>query len=355
MISISKPEISQEEIDAVVEVLKSGYVVQGQRVQQFEEKFAALYGFDHAVAVSSGTNALWLALMLHGIAAGDEVVTTPFTFVATANAILYTGARPVFADINPNTYNIDPAEVEAKITPKTRAIVAVHLYGQPCDIEELRELADYHNLALIEDACQAHGAMSNGRYAGSFGTGCFSFYATKNMTTVEGGMVTTSEPQLAERARLLRNHGQENRYHYTELGYHFRMTDIQAALGIVQLEKIEAWTEQRLANARFLSTHLESVEAPFVKPNVRHVFHQYTVRFGERREDARRMLGNSGIGAETYYPIPLHCQPLYRRLGYDDVLPEAERACREVLSLPVHPSLSPADLEHIATTVNQIV
>ncbi|MFQ5611761.1 MAG: DegT/DnrJ/EryC1/StrS family aminotransferase [Anaerolineae bacterium] len=354
MIPISKPVIGQEEIDAVVDVLKSGYVVQGQRVRQFEEKFAALYGFEHAVAVSSGTAALWLALMLHGIGQDDEVITTPFTFVATANTILYTGGRPVFADIKPDTYNLDPADVAAKITPKTKAIVAVHLYGQVCDMDQLQELADAHNLVLIEDACQAHGAQLNGKSAGSFATGCFSFYATKNMTTVEGGMLTTSDASLAERARLLRNHGQQNRYHYAELGYHFRMTDLQAALGLVQLDKIEAWTERRIANASYLSSHIETLPPPFVKSNARHVYHQYTVRVGERRDAVREQLAEAGVRTETYYPIPLHQQPLYRNLGYDDTLPQAERASREVLSLPVHASLAQSELEQIVEAANRI-
>lgn len=354
MIPISRPIIEQDEIDAVVEVLKSGFVVQGERVRQFEEKFAAMYGLDHAVAVSSGTAALWLALLLHGIGPGDEVITTPFTFVATANTILYTGARPVFADIQPDTFNIDPADVAAKITSRTKAIVVVHLYGQMCAMDELQDLAAAHDLVLIEDACQAHGAMLNGRYAGSFGTGCFSFYATKNVTTVEGGMLTTSDPALAERARRLRNHGQQDRYHYLELGYHFRMTDLQAALGLVQLNKLEAWTNQRIANANYLSANFKTVMPPYVKPNARHVFHQYTVRVGATRDEVRQQLAEAGIRAETYYPIPLHQQPLYRGLGYEDVLPEAERASREVLSLPVHPSLAQADLDHIVATVNRI-
>ncbi len=351
-ISIAKPQLGQEEKAAVMAVLDSGMLAQGKRVAEFEARFAELCGVNHAVAVASGTAALWLSLMAHGIGAGDEVITTPFSFIASANCVLYVGARPVFVDVEPDTCLIDASAIEHKITERTRAILPVHLYGQPCDMADIADIANRHNLIVIEDACQAHGATYKGQPVGSFGTACFSFYPTKNMTTGEGGIITTNDGTLAERLRLLRNHGQSQRYRHDVLGYHCRTTDIQAAIGLVQLEKLEAWNETRIANAAYLSERLQGVQTPVACPGRGHVYHQYTIRVPDRREALQEHLRQQGIGTAIHYPLPIHHQPLYRSLGYDDDLPQAEVAGREVLSLPIHPAVSLSDLDRIVDGVN---
>ena len=351
-IPIAKPQLGAGEKAAVMSVLESGMLAQGKRVAEFEARFAELCGVKHAVAVASGTAALWVTLLAHEIGPGDEVITTPFSFIASSNCALFVGARPVFVDIDPDTCLVDASAIEAKITERTRAILPVHLYGQPCDMAAIMEIAGRHKLVVIEDACQAHGATFEGQSVGSFGTGCFSFYPTKNMTTGEGGIITTNDDSLAERLRLLRNHGQSQRYRHEVLGYHFRTTDIQAAIGLAQLEKLPAWNEQRIANAGYLSERLKGVRAPIVATNRRHVFHQYTVRVSGDRQVLQDHLSELGVGSAIHYPYPIHHQPLYRSLGYADVLPEAEAASREVLSLPVHPALSQSDLDRIVAAVN---
>jgi perosamine synthetase len=351
-IPIAKPQLGEEEKAAVVAVLESGMLAQGRRVAEFEARFAELCGVRHAVAVASGTAALWLTLLAHEIGPGDEVITTPFSFIASSNCALFVGARPVFVDVEPDTCLIDAGAIEARITERTRAILPVHLYGQPCDMAAITEIAGRHKLIVVEDACQAHGATFDGQPVGSFGTGCFSFYPTKNMTTGEGGIITTNDDALAERLRLLRNHGQSQRYRHDILGYHFRTTDIQATIGLAQLEKLPAWNEQRIANARYLSERLQGVRVPVVAPNRRHVFHQYTIRVSGDRQALQDHLSEYSVGTAIHYPHPIHHQPFYRSLGYDDVLPEAEAASREVLSLPVHPALSQSDLDRIVAAVN---
>jgi dTDP-4-amino-4,6-dideoxygalactose transaminase len=306
------------------------------------------------VATTSGTTALWLALLAHDIGPGDEVITTPFSFIATGNAILYAGATPVFVDIDPRTFNIDPAQVEAAITSRTRAILPVHLYGLPCDMPRLMAIAARHNLAVIEDACQAHGAAIDGRRAGSFGTGCFSFYATKNMTTGEGGMLTTDDAAVADRARVLRAHGMRQRYYHESLGYNFRMTDVQAALGLAQLERLPALTARRQANAVFFRSALGDLPAvwlPECEPGYEHVYHQFTLRLVGGRDEFRQRMTARGVATDIYYPRTIPQQDVYRNLGYNDFLPMAEAAAQEVVSLPVHPALSPAELEQIAYAV----
>jgi len=351
-IPIAKPLLGEDEKAAVMAVLESGMLVQGKRVAEFEARFAKLCGVKHAVAVASGTASLWLTMMAYEIGPGDEVITTPFSFIASSNCALFVGARPVFVDVDPDTCLIDASGIEARITEHTRAILPVHLYGQPCDMAAIMEIADRHNLIVIEDACQAHGATFEGQPVGSFGTGCFSFYPTKNMTTGEGGIITTNDDALAERLRLLRNHGQSQRYRHESLGYHFRTTDIQAAIGLAQLEKLGPWNEQRIANGRYLSERLTGVRVPVMARHRRHVFHQYTIRVSGDRQAFQDHLREQGVGTAIHYPLPIHHQPLYRSLGYDDVLPEAEAASREVLSLPVHPALSQSDLDRIVAAVN---
>ncbi len=355
MIPIAQPMIGEEEKQAVLEVLESGMLAQGPRVQAFEEAFAQYCGVKYAVATSSGTTALHVALLAHGIGPGDEVITTPFTFIASANSILYVGARPVFVDIDPATFNICPDLLESAITPRTKAIMPVHLFGLPADMDPILEVAERYGLMVIEDACQSHGAEYRGKRVGSFGTGCFSFYPTKNITTAEGGMITTNEEQIAEKCRVIRQHGMRRRYYHDELGFNFRMSDVHAAIGLAQLRKLEQFNEMRIANARYLSEHLRGVVVPVVPEGRRHVFHQYTIRVPDGRRDAvLDGLRERGIGTAVYYPVPVHQQQFYRDMGYNLVLPEAERAAREVLSLPVHPGLSRADLEKIADAVNAL-
>ena len=400
MIPIAHPLLGAEEEDAVLAVLRSGQLAQGERVAAFEKRFAELCQVPEAIAVSTGTAALHLALIAHEIGYGDEVITTPFSFAATANAILLVGAVPVFVDIDPETCNIDPSLVEAAITPRTKAILPVHLYGNPCDMGRLQAIAAEHHLVIIEDACQAHAASIDGKPVGSFGTGCFSFYPTKNMTTGEGGMITTSDPLIAERARLLRSHGQKERYHHVALGFNQRMTELQAAIGLAQLEKLERFTEKRRANAAYLSKHLgPAVKIPPARDGYRHVYHQYTIRVPQEssRDAWAAQLLKRGIGTAVHYPCPIHQQPFYqeardlyriaaRPLDEEQMativktptgplkssngsgaatltatrsagattprLPEAEKAAQQVLSLPVHPALGEDDL---ATIVREVL
>ena len=354
MIPIAKPLLSEEEIDAVTDVLRSGMIAEGEKVAKFETKFAEYIGVEHAIAVNSGTSALHAALLAHGIGAGDEVITTSFSFIATANSILFTGAKPVFADIEYDTFNINTDDIIDKITPKTKALMPVHLYGHPSKMKAIMEIAQDHNLIVIEDACQAHGAAYGVKKAGSFGTGAFSFYPTKNMTTSEGGMITTNDSEVAERARMIRSHGSKQRYLHEMLGYNLRMTDISAAIGLVQLGKLDDFTMMRQRNAKVLSDGLCNVDGitiPVVRDGCSHVFHQYTIRT-EKRDELAAMLNNNGIGTGTYYPIPIHKQPLYRHLGYNDNLPECEKAAGEALSLPVHPGVSKDELKTIIECIN---
>lgn len=363
MIPIARPAFSEDELAAVTAVLRTGQVAQGRQVEEFEQRFARACHVTEAVAVASGTAALHLALLAHEIGPGDEVITTPFSFAATANVILLVGATPVFVDIEPETWTLDPAQVEAAITPRTKAILPVHLYGHPASLPHLLQIAHKHHLIVIEDACQAHAASIDGRPVGSFGTGCFSFYATKNMTTGEGGMVTTCDPVLAERVRLLRNHGQQERYWHIALGYNLRMTNLQAALGLVQLERLETLTRQRIANATFLTQHLAGiVHTPIERSGYRHVYHQYTIRVPRARDAWMRRLRQCGIETTVHYATPIHRQPFYQeqRARWRAVspistaataLPVAEQAAREVLSLPVHPSLSTEELHTIVSEV----
>lgn len=356
MIPISKPYIGEEEKQAVLAVLDSGFLAQGPRTAEFEQRFAELCGTQHAIATANGTTALHLALLAHDIGPGDEVITTPFTFIASVNSILFTGARPVFADVQPDTFNVDPDQVERAITPRTRAIMPVHLYGYVCDMDALQTIAGKHGLVIIEDACQAVGATVQDRKAGSFGTGVFSLYATKNVMTAEGGMITTNDEEIAERCRLLRNHGMKRRYYHDLLGYNFRMTDIQAALGLAQLNRLAWITESRRSNAAYLNSHIHSVLLPQVKEGYGHVWHQYTIRVdgGRDREAAVRHLNSAGVGTGIFYPIPAHHQPHVRAIVGDVSMPVSERLAQEVISLPVHPLLTLEDLDTIVEAVNQL-
>jgi perosamine synthetase len=340
-------------------VLNSGMLAQGEKTKKFEERFADYCGSKFGIAVNSGTAAIHCALHAAGIKPGDEVITSPFTFVASANPILMLSAKPVFADIEEFTFNIDPEEVKKKISTKTKAIVAVDLYGQIFDAKAISEIARDNKLKVIEDACQAVGAELDGKRAGTFGDlGCFSFYATKNMITGEGGMITTDNERYAELCRRFRHHGQSERsgYEYFDLGYNYRMTDIQAAIGLEQLKKIDKFTERRIQNAKKLSKglgNINKIKIPFVKKGVNHVYHQYTI-LAQNRDRLLQCLKESEIGCGIYYPKPLHLQPVYMRLGYKEGdFPIAEKISKETLSLPVHPSLTQEDVDKIITTVGE--
>jgi dTDP-4-amino-4,6-dideoxygalactose transaminase len=352
MIRIAQPMIGPEEEAAVLAALRSGQLVQGPRVAEFEEAFAQYVGTSHAVAVSSGTSALVIALQAHGIGADDEVIVPAFTYAATANAVLLAGATPVLVDVEPDTLTIDVSSVEAAVTSRTRGVIPVHVYGHPADLTMLRHLAQHKGLVMIEDAAQAAGATWERRKAGSFGTGCFSFYATKNITTGEGGMLTTDDASLAERARLLRSQGELVRYRTDVLGANHRMTEVAAALGTVQLRKLDQWNEQRRANAAWLSSNVQGGMAPIERAEARHVYHLYTLRSNNRDAMVAHMR-KRGIEAGVYYARCVHQQPFYQERYASQSFPIAERAAGEVFSLPVHPGLSMTDLQRIADAVNE--
>ncbi|GAA4998992.1 DegT/DnrJ/EryC1/StrS family aminotransferase [Actinopolymorpha pittospori] len=355
-IPAAKPMIGDEERRAVDRVLASGMVVQGPEVAAFEEEFSALVEGRPCVAVNSGTSALHLGLLAAGVGPGDEVIVPSFTFAATANSVALTGATPVFADIEPDHFCLDPVAVEAAVSPRTVGIMPVHLYGHAADMTALQAIADRHGLALFEDACQAHLASWHGRPVGALGTiGTFSFYPTKNMTTGEGGLVVCADEEIARKVRLLRNQGMERRYENELVGFNTRMTDIAAAIGRVQLTKVGAWTERRQANASYLDTHLTGVATPKVAGGAVHVYHQYTVR-AHGRDALQARLSEAGIGTGVYYPIPNHRLPSFADgAGRGVDLPETERACREAISLPVHPALTDNDLERIVAAVTKAV
>lgn len=358
-IPIARPIIGQEEIDAVEKVLKSGMLAQGEAVKSFEDEFAAYLGVKNAIAVNNGTVALDLAIKALDLEPGSEIITPAFTFIATANCALYQGLRPVFADVDEKTFNIDPDDMQERITPRTKAVIGVHLYGQPFQISAVQEICQDRSIALVEDCAQAHGAEWKGKKVGSFGTGCFSFYPTKNMTTGEGGMITTDDDALAARLRLLRSHGDSGKYNHITLGYNYRMMNLQGALGLVQLRRLEEFTARRIANAGYLNDQIKAtgISTPFQMDGVRHVYHQYVVRVEDElhasRERLMEYLQAKGVGSAVHYPKAVYQQPFYKDLGYTDVsCPVAEDVSRRVMSLPVHPALSAEELQYISETMN---
>lgn len=353
----AKPIIGDEEREAVDRVLRSGMVAQGPEVAAFEQEFSHHFVQGRrAVAVNSGTAGLHLGLLAAGVGPGDEVIVPSFTFAATGNSVALTGGTPVFVDIEPDTFSLDPGAVAAAITPNTKGILPVHLYGHPARLRELEALAAARGVALYEDAAQAHGASLDGRPVGTWGDfAMFSLYPTKNMTSGEGGMVSTATDEIARRLKLLRNQGMETQYENEIVGFNARMTDIHAAIGRVQLTKVDRWTRTRQQNAAFLDAHLQGVVIPPVVDGAVHVYHQYTVRVAEDRDGFVAALKNEhNVGAGVYYPIPNHRLPSLAPYAPGLDLPETERAGREVVSLPVHPSLNQDDLERIVVAVNAI-
>lgn len=356
-IPAAKPIIGDEERAAVDAVLRSGMVAQGPEVAAFEREFSeVLLDGRAAVAVNSGTSGLHLGLLAAGVGPGDEVIVPSFTFAATANSVALTGATPVFADIEPDYFGLDVSSVESLITERTVGIMPVHLYGHPANVGALGDLAERRGLKLFEDAAQAHGASLGGRRVGTFGAfAMFSLYPTKNMTSGEGGMVSTGDPEVERRLRLLRNQGMERQYQNEIVGFNARMTDIHAAIGRVQLTKVDAWTRARQENAAFLDANLKGVVVPPVAPDAVHVYHQYTIRVVDDRDGFVRALKEEHqVGSGVYYPIPNHRLPSLAQYAPGLDLPETERAALEAVSLPVHPSLTQGDLERIAAAVEAV-
>ncbi len=351
-------ETIKEEINsAVLGVLQSTQFILGPRGKALEEEVAAYHGVKHAAAVASGTDALHLALRAAGVAKGDEVITTAFTFIATAEAISYIGAVPVFVDIRPDTFNIDVTKIETKITKRTRAIVPVHLYGQPADMGPLMEIAERHKLKVIEDCAQSFGAEYKGKKAGSFGEfGCFSFFPSKNLGAYgDGGMVITDDAKLAERARSLRNHGSRIRYYHDELGYNSRLDEIQAAILNVKFKHIDEYNANRKKNAALYNKELSvpGIHTPFEGKDGTHVYHQYTIKI-KNRDTVKDKLDAANVSSMIYYPVPLHLQIAYKDLGMKPgSLPAAEQAAQEVLSLPMYPELSEAQIKQVAEAVKK--
>lgn len=366
MIPLSKPLIEKEEIDAVVKVLESGMIAQGPKTKEFEENFAKYCGTKYAVAFSNGTTAIHSALYALGLKEGGEVITTPFTFVASANPVLMQGAKVVFADICEDDFCIDPEDIKRKVTENTKAIIPIDLYGQVYKYEEVKKIADEYGLKILEDACQAVGAEQNGKRAGNFGdVAAFSLYATKNITTAEGGMLVTNDEEIVRKSKMYRHHGQDEavRYEYLDVGNNYRMTDIAAAIGVEQLKKIDRIIEIRNENAKHFSELLKGIKGlilPSITKNNTHVFHQYTIRitseFGHSRDELMEFLKVNEIGCGVYYPKPLHMHKHFMAMGYKEGdFPVSEKISKEVLSLPVNPFVKKEDIEFIVEKIKEFI
>jgi len=363
MIPINAPQIGKEEIEAVVKVMKTGVLTHGlgagPMVTAFENSFAKFMKAKHAIAMNTGTGALHSALVAVGVKRGNEVILPSFTFVATAEVIVMIGAKPVFVDIDPETYTVSPEAIEKAVTKKTKAIMPVDLYGLSTDMKPIREIADKHGLKIVEDAAQAHGAEYKGKPPGAYSdAACWSFYGSKNMTTGEGGMITTNDEKIVETVRVLRSHGEQVKYMSTMLGHNYHMPEIEAAIGCVQLKRLPEFIAKRSANAKRLSEKLEKVkrlQLPKVPKGYKHSWYLYTVRLKNARKDERdkflEKLQHKGIGAVVCYVNPIHMMPFYSKFGKFK-LTETEKAAKQVFSLPVHPGVTSKQIDFIAETVS---
>lgn len=362
-IQIADVQLNNGEIEAAVEVLRSGAIRQGKLTQEFEERFAEAVGARHAIAVSSGTAALhmaWLAML----EPGGEVLVPAFTFIASASSVVLAGGRPIFCDVLPESGLIDVEDARRRLTPGTRGIAPVHLYGNAANVTAIQELAKEHDLRIVWDAAQAHGTTYNGFDIGGLDEiVCYSFYPTKNMTTAEGGMITTNDDDLNEKLRLLRSHGQAKKYYHTAIGLNYRMTDVQAAIGLVQLEQLPGWLERRQANAELLSGLLEGlpgISTPAIASEVGHSYHQYTIRVNPAvaemsRDEIAEGLKGHGVGSAVHYPRPLHQQPVFAEQFGEMSLPISEQLSETVLSLPIHPNVNEDDLQYIARSLEMVL
>ncbi len=363
-IRIAQPHIDDSDIEYIVDILRRGLLAHGKIVEEFEREFSRYLGVQHVVAVANGTIALELALRAHGVGLGDEVIVPSYTFIATSNTVVFTGAKPVFCDVEWDTFNIDPKCVESKISRRTKAIIPVHLFGHPADMDPILKIAKENNIVVIEDAAQAHGARYRGRVTGSLAdSAAFSFYATKNISMGEGGAVATGNSEVAEKIRLYRNHGQKERYIHVKLGGNYRITSIQAALGITQLRKLDELNRRRRKNAEYLNRYLGKlgwIETPVEKDWAYHVYHQYVVKVVSdapvSRDELYARLREAGVEAMIYYPLPLNMQPVYREMGIHDekCCPTAMELSKRSLAIPVHPGLSTKDLEYIVEIFEKI-
>jgi len=362
MIPIAKPSLGEEEAKAAAEVIKTGMLASGEEVAKFEDEFSRYINSTHAVATSSGTTALHTALLAAGISAGDEVIVPAFTFIATASAVSMCNATPVVADVDEKYYSLDPESTLEQISPQTRAIIPVHLFGQPCDMKTLREICDDHHLLMIEDCAQAHGTRFEGTMTGSFGlSGCYSFYPTKNMTTGEGGMVTTQNDEYAQHVKRLINHGQASKYSHTEIGYNYRLTNIGAAIGRIQLQKLPEFNRKRQENAAYYQKYIarKGIICPAIRYGCEHVFHQYAIRVLPEcdlsRDQLIDILTREGIGTAIHYPTPVHKQPVYQGKIKSSPTPVSIQLANEILSLPIWPGLTRDNLAFICKSINEAV
>jgi len=354
-IGLSKMYVDDRIRQAVIEVINGGQYIKGQRLRDFEQDFARFCGTEYAMGVSSGTSAILLTLLALGVGAGDEVIVPAHTFIATATPAMFLGAKPVFADIDPQDYTVSVADVKRKISPRTKAIIPVHLYGHPCDMAAILRLAEEHGLHVIEDACQAHGAEYKGKRAGSLAdVACFSFYPSKNMTVLgDGGMITTNKTELAHKIRMLADHGRTEKYVHELLGLNFRMSEIHAAVGMEQLRHVADWNQRRrdIAAKYNALLHDLDVATPIERTWAKHVYHMYVIRVKQREELASHLRAE-GVQTGIHYPVPLHMQPCLRS---NVELPVTEKYAKEVLSLPMHPQLTDAEIEHVASTIKTFV
>jgi len=355
-ITMAQLILNEQEEQAVLDVLRSGRLAQGPQVAQLEESFRTASHAKHCIAIGNGTQALHAALLAHDIGAGDEVITSSFSFISTGSSIMMCGATPVFVDIEPDTFILDATKVEAAITPKTKAIMPVHLYGQPADMPALRAIAKKHNLVIIEDAAQAALAKFDHEFVGQNGTACFSLYATKNFAAGEGGLILTDSDEIAEKLKLIRNHGMKVRYYHDQLGYNYRLTELSAAVANCQFAKFAKFNQQRAEHAAIYNEHLTGVTIPTIRNNRTSIWHQYTIRVPNGQRDAlQQHLADHNIQSAIYYPVPIHQQEFVKAQIGQVNLPETDAAAAECLSLPLHPGLSTADIQRVAETINSFM